>query len=306
MRRVPFHQSVFDLLDMEPRESPPAREMIEACEARCGRRLPEAVRQWYLTEGVVPLRHDADWQARARNLWGSLWYDYTMDWPESLEVVVRQFAGEPIEVQESSEGRPVGTVRIMTETQGAFRFYIQLDGSDDPPVVVDERYDFEAKQLGRWVRFADRFSAFVFDGFAQFYSQKWTPLSEYDRDAKRMLRSPADKPYRNGLWLYAPDAEPLAPPPLDFLIEQFEEGYRRQLAGGAMQYGFSHADGTIRVTTDDPGEEGGVAAWWLHADSAEHLYRLAERVLWCGDLRGALRHHTKAAGMVMGRFRGRG
>jgi hypothetical protein len=50
MRRVPFHQSVFDLLDLRPRESPQAREMIEACEARSGRRLPEAVRQWYLID----------------------------------------------------------------------------------------------------------------------------------------------------------------------------------------------------------------------------------------------------------------
>ena len=44
MRRVPYHQSVFDLLDIQPQESPQAREMIEAHEARSGRRLPEAVR----------------------------------------------------------------------------------------------------------------------------------------------------------------------------------------------------------------------------------------------------------------------
>jgi hypothetical protein len=44
VRRVSYHQSVFDLLDIQPQESPQAREMIEACEARSGR-LPEAVRQ---------------------------------------------------------------------------------------------------------------------------------------------------------------------------------------------------------------------------------------------------------------------
>ena len=45
MRRVPYHQSVFDLLNIEPQESPQARAMIEAHEARSGT-LPAAVRQW--------------------------------------------------------------------------------------------------------------------------------------------------------------------------------------------------------------------------------------------------------------------
>ena len=39
MRRVPYHQSVFDLLNIQAREPPQART----------KRLPEAVRQWYLT-----------------------------------------------------------------------------------------------------------------------------------------------------------------------------------------------------------------------------------------------------------------
>ena len=44
--------------------------MVEACESRRGERLPESVRQWYLIDGVVPLRHDADWQTRASNQQG--------------------------------------------------------------------------------------------------------------------------------------------------------------------------------------------------------------------------------------------
>jgi hypothetical protein len=107
MRRVAYHQSVFDLLDMQPKESPQAREMIEACEARSGRRLPEAVRQWYLIDRVVTLRHDTDWQTRARNEQQYLWYDYSnMDWPESLETVLLQFAGELTEIDDDLPGRP--------------------------------------------------------------------------------------------------------------------------------------------------------------------------------------------------------
>jgi hypothetical protein len=305
MRRVPYHQSVFDLLDLQPRESPQAREMIEAHEARSGR-LPEAVRQWYLIDRVVALRHDADWYARAGNQRDHLWYDYSnMDWPEALESVLRQFAGEPTVMPGREQGRPAEVVQVMHENQGVCRWFVRPDGSDDPPVIVDEHYDFQAKQIVRWVQIADSFSAFVFGWFADYYAQEWTPLSECGRDADGMLRSHADKPYRNGLWLYAPHAEALDQPHLDFLIEQFNEDYCRQVAGGAIQYGFSHATGTIRVTTDDPGEEGGVSAWWLHADSAEHLYRLAERILWCGNLRQALRFRTKEAGPVMDRLRGR-
>jgi hypothetical protein len=271
MRRVPYHQSVFDLLDLQPQESVQAREMIEACEVRSGR-LPEAVRQWYLIDRIVALRHDADWYVRARNQRDYLWYDYSnMDWPESLETVLQQFVGEPAEMHGREEGRPAGSVRIMMENQGVCRWYVQPDGNDGPPVIVDADYDFQTKKVAPWVRVADHFSAFVFDWFARFYFEEWTPLSECGPDADGLSRSHAQKPYLNGLWLYAPHAEAVAPPHLDFLIEQFDEDYRRRVGGGAMQYGFSHANGRIRVTTDEPGEEGGVSAWWLHADSAEHL-----------------------------------
>jgi hypothetical protein len=296
MRRVSYHQSVFDLVDIQPQESPQAREMIEAHEARSGR-LPEAVRQWYLTEGVVPLREE-----NAADQVGHLWYDYSnMDHPEPLDFALRQFA------RELPEGNPrwgADRLLVLEENQGCWNWFVQLDGSDDPPVLVDRHYaegpDGRWQEL-EWVRVAGHFSDFLFGWIADYYVRDWTPLSERDPYEVNRIRPPREKPYLNGLWLYAPHAEPLAPPQLDFLIEQFNEVYRRQLGHGAMQYGFSHADGTIRVTTDDP-EPGGVSAWWLHADSAEHLYRLAERVLWCGNLREALRHRTEAAGTVMDRL----
>jgi len=292
MRRVPYHQSVFDLLDLQPRESPQAREIIEAHEAQNGR-LPEAVRQWYLIDRVVPLRYDPDTPLLPRILRGHLWYDDNkMDWPTSLEMVLREFAGERLASHERVAGRPAGTVKVMTENQSVYRWYVQPDGSDDPPVFADDGYDMESRRVLPWARWSDSFSDFVFDWFVCVHGYGRYP-------------SFPSEPYRNGLWLYAPHAEALLPPYLDFLIEQFHEDYRRQVAGGVMQYGFSHADGRIRVTSDDP-EPGGVSAWLLHADSAEHLYRLAERVLWCGNLREALRHHTEVAGPVMDRLRGRG
>jgi hypothetical protein len=168
--------------------------------------------------------------------------------------------------------------------------------------VVVDRHDEERPDGGWQVQVADRFSDFVFGWVADYYFLDWTPLSERDLAEKNRLRPPREKPYRDGLWLYAPHAEPLAPPHLDFLIEHFDEDFRRHLGEGVMQYGFSHACGQIRVTTDDPGEEGGVSTWWLHAGSQEHLLRLAERVLWCGHLREALRHRTGVARSVRDRL----
>jgi hypothetical protein len=75
--------------------------------------------------------------ARARNQRDHLWYDYSnMDWPESLEAVLQQFSGEPTEMLGREEGRPAGTVQVMAENQGVCRWYVQPDGSDDPPVIT--------------------------------------------------------------------------------------------------------------------------------------------------------------------------
>src|SRR5690242_8972272 len=41
MRHVSYYQSVFDLLDIRPKDSPQAWQMIEAGERRRGKRLPE-------------------------------------------------------------------------------------------------------------------------------------------------------------------------------------------------------------------------------------------------------------------------
>jgi hypothetical protein len=105
-------------------------------------------------------------------------------------------------------------------------------------VLLDALYDRQTDQVAYWVRAADSFSAFVFDWFAHFYFAEGTPLSASRDDDRGLLRSqgeepyrsfiferdlppeapplrsPAEKPYRDGLWLYAPDAEPLAPPHL--------------------------------------------------------------------------------------------
>jgi hypothetical protein len=288
MRRVPYHQSVFDLLDIQPRQSPQAREMIEMCERRCGRRLPEAVRQWYLLDGVV-----------------ELWDDYSnMDGPEPLDAILRQLAQE-------GEGRSpwwaADRLWVLCENQGCWLWFVLLDGSDDPPVFLDAYYDHRQNDSAGEPppeKVADRFSDFLFDWFARFYFMEWTPLSERSLYPPQRTRRPREKPYRNGLWLYAPDAETLLPPYLDYLIDSFAEESRREVASGVVQHCFRDDHGHIRVTTDDCREEGGVSAWWLDAGSVDHLLRLAKKVWWCCDLPAKLRAWSEAARPVLERLRG--
>jgi hypothetical protein len=298
MRRVSYHQSVFDLLDLEPKESARAREMIDVSEARMGRRLPEAVRQWYLIDGVVALPDEANWRERIESQRNHLWYDYSnMDSPMPLGWVLRHF--ENRETINPNGEIPVRVVHVMSENQAVCNWFVQVDGSDDPPVVVDEDYNFDTKQVVSWVRVADRFSVFVFDWFGHYYYKNWTPLSEHDDDPRRRTPPAREKPYLNGLWLYAPEAEPLPPPCLDYFIENLNEGPRRQIADGVMQYLFQDGDARLRVTTDPYGEEGGVSAWWLHAASDKGLLRLAERVARWAGIGKTLQSRTKSARPVM-------
>jgi hypothetical protein len=300
MRRVSYHQSVFDLLDLRPAASEPARQRVEACEGRYGRRLPEAVRQWYLIDDVVAL-------TPAEGEEGHLWYDYSnMDHPEPLETVLRGFAGVWSPNHDPEEPQ---RVRVLVENQGVCSWFLELDGSDDPPVVVDEWYQWEKdspdgqSRILEWHRTAEHFSDFLLNWFAAFYTEDWTPLSERDYSPSRRTRPPRPKPYRNGLWLFSHDDPALLPPFLDFLIEELTEDGREQVAGGVTQYRFHNDHGQVRVTTDDHREPGGVAAWWLHARSRKALLALAAPLWWCGELRQTLRPGSDKARPVLDRLR---
>jgi hypothetical protein len=244
------------------------------------------VRQWYLTEGAV-----------------ALWHDYSnTDRPEELEVVLRQFARE---YEGEAPWWADDQLWVLCENQGCCIWFIQLDDSDDPPVFQDPYYDQreEDAEIPPPEKVADRFSVFLFDWFAQFYRHKWTPLSERSSYPHLRKRSPRAKPYLDGLWLYAPDAEPLAPPYLDYLIDHFAEDSRQEIAAGVTQHHFHDDHIGLRVTTDHCREKGGASAWWLHADSDESLFQLARKVWWCCDLPEKLRGWSKVARPMMERLR---
>jgi hypothetical protein len=172
MPRVSYHQNVFDLLDLEPRASAAALRQIKACERRCGQPLPASVRDWYMTAGVVPLDGEVEEDEA-----GYLWHEYSnADHPVPLASVLRAFEsadvpGDRAFCLRSSGGRRF--VCILIENQAVVSWLVEVDGSDDPPVWVDN----DSHLLNDWEQVAPSFSSFLFDWFASYYRRDFTPLS---------------------------------------------------------------------------------------------------------------------------------
>src|SRR5438270_5122096 len=115
MTHLSYHQNVFDLLDIELGLSGEALRMIEECERRCGASLPRALRDWYATEQVVPLRRATSEVAESNEC--PLWHDYSnMDGPLPLEVVLASF--EQLNGDEAPTGKRF--LEILIENQGVW------------------------------------------------------------------------------------------------------------------------------------------------------------------------------------------
>jgi len=241
--RVSYFQNVFDLLDYQPPVSPVALAAIEATEARIGRRLPAALRDWYSREGVVEIGPAVeDWQVEEGHVYSplpgpgehnpatwteQLWYNYVGNYesyyatPDSLTSVLAQIDGRV-----NIKGRQGRFARVLIESYDLIQWWVEWTGPDDPPVWCDVESDNPAL----WSRAADRFSDFVFNGIVDGYLHDSTPIACEGHDPEMWVGKnpppnapPAPpKPYQNGLWLRAPE-EPLAPPVLDYLSEQLGE-----------------------------------------------------------------------------------
>lgn len=104
-----FHSATFELLGTRPRTTTAALGEIESAEQRLGVRLPPSVREWYSLESAL-----------------SVLSEHSNDDPL---IPVRDFA-----LTDSTAGR---LIPIRWENQGVCTWAILLDGSDDPPVLVD-------------------------------------------------------------------------------------------------------------------------------------------------------------------------
>jgi hypothetical protein len=237
---------------------------------------------------VVVLQHTpANWSEMWQLNEGKLWWAFSnQDPPEPLPEVLEQIA-------ERGEHYPF--VRILNENQGVVRWWIEVNGSDDPPVWCDNDQPDDRAQ---WSVAAARFSEFVFNWFTNFgFDPEWALIFEDHTPDERVAA------HTNGLWLRTPD-EPFTPPLIDYLIEQFGEPERTPRPGDVTTYTFRPNGGIIRVTADDVNLIGALSAWWVHVESPDRLAELGRLLLPWGTLRETLRADTDPGREVLRLIRG--
>jgi hypothetical protein len=217
-----FHLATFELLGTHPRPSALALGELEATEQHLGMRLPPSLREWYSYDSALPILSEHS----------------NADPP----IPVQEFS-----VTQSTAGR---LIPIRWENQGVCTWAILLDGSDDPPVLVDVDSDGTA-----WQPLATKFSTYV-------YTCVW--------DYHAVLRRPALVQAQNG---------PLSPQAHHALGALFDERPRTFGWPQSAQYRFDGGPHGILIwSTADQ-----MADWFVGAADATSL-ESALRLIW--DLDG--------------------
>ena len=116
-----YHQKTLDLLGITAIESADAKRQLHKREAALGRKLPESVRQWY----CLPQANEI--LDKYSNM------DDSVPIPELGKVE----PGAPDDLAR-------GLLLIQNENQGVAAWYVKLDGTPDPPVMVESELVDEA------------------------------------------------------------------------------------------------------------------------------------------------------------------
>lgn len=215
-----YHAKALKLIDAVPILARDVSNII-AVEDRLGRQLPASLREWYSLDGAC-------------------------------DMLLRYSNGDP-PVAIANLGRDGLIARelltIRHENQGVCTWAVLLDGSEDPPVVVDYDVDFKTRQPC-----ANSFSDYVYSCF-------W--------DWGLVLNSPRVQA-QNG---------PISPEALDFLRGNFAAELETYGWPGDTQYRFFTPDQRILIW-----ESKQQADWWLSADSDDALVRLVARLWRVDDL----------------------
>jgi hypothetical protein len=303
--RIPYHQNVYDLLQLETRSLPDAVEMIRAWEERTGAVFPAAMTEFYSTEGLIRYGREQElvWVLPLVDLWS----EYSNN--EYAHPLSELFGprNRPEDLGRTPFGyRPAQYMsqlfRLIVENQGVWVLYADPDGSDNPPVFSTDGFRGPWNELGvqgkaGWQR-VGAFTEVLCKWFAAYYIRDFAPLAFNSPMDPRLVGPGPEKTYRNGLWLRTP-SEPFEPAVIDYLTEQLGEPERTSRPGNVTTYTFRPTGCIIRVTADEPGLGGGLSAWWLHSHSAAWLSELARLVLPFGTLRDTLRADTKPGKVVL-------
>ncbi len=156
----------------------------------------------------------------------------------------------------------------MTENQGVCNWAVRLEGSDDPPVVVE----VDSPRRDQWQPYAPRFSTYT-------YTQVWDHMCN---------------------WNLAAQERALAQTDLAHLRTLFVEGPRTTGWPPGRQYRFAHGDQRMLIWDDKDAQ----ADWWLWAPDEAALLALARQIWHCGNLATGLYSLDEPGQAVLRRLRG--
>ncbi len=241
-----YHQSIFDMLGRGAVVCDEATRRIAEAERQCGRPLAASVREWYSLRDAIALI--------------PRWCH-----PRPVASVLEDFRGG-------------GRIAVGADG-GDCEWFVKPDGSDDPPVVVDEWFgDLDDGEHPC----VDRFSVFLFN---------WV----WGGVAHEGQMSPT------GFGVQALNTS-FGPMELDFLKEQFQEAEAPPAEGAQTWFFFTPGQRVMAQTCR--GLHGvGVTSWYLTADSSADLARLLRRLWPCLARVKDLRTQSQTAREVLEQVR---
>jgi hypothetical protein len=239
-----YHQKTFDLLHEEPPKI--AREKIKLLmnrQAACGVKFPESVMEWYSMGSSLEILKK---YSRADDPYHPGQFGKVMkDWYGGGE---RDFAKE-------------GLLLILSENQGVCQWAVKLDGSDDPPVVIE----VDTAPNDQWLTYVDSFSDFV-------YTQVWDNCG---------------KDYR---YYFNAIDDQLKPDEVIYLQSCYKENIRTYGWPGDVNYRFYNDDVRILVWNS---ESHGQADWFIFTKSEAATVDLMKRLYSISDLKHTLESWEK-------------
>ena len=243
-----YHVKTFELVGEVPRVSQASLEELSRLEQLLGKRLPPSLVEWYSLGGACDL--------------------------------LRRYSNgdPPVPIAELGRDRSGGITEELArdnllvfrhENQGVCTWAVKLDGSDDPPVIVDYDTGFREHTLC-----APSFSSHV-------YSWVW----DYTFVLHRELTVQA----QNG---------PLSGEAWAFLRAHFAAGPETHGWPGRNQYRFEGSNQWILIWADDK-----QADWWLAAEDSDDLARLIESVWDVDQVGRSLWSHREEGELILRRIR---
>jgi hypothetical protein len=237
MTLLRFHQTTFDILELEPKFDPNARNLIKICEENLGVSLPPSVREWYSLSNT-------------RQILSNFSND---DYPLSLDDLIQLHTNWKSYSYRQLNLAKLRFLPFLIENQGIFICTVQLDSSDDPPVLSIDDDD-------EWKVWEDHFSSFISHWvwnflYHQLYSE--TTLRADDCSLKN-----SD-------------------------LEYLEDNFTRELPSSDISdiYHFHRADQHIHIWRRDAK----TSYWWLRAETKKSLLSLTQLVWEVGTLSKTLK-----------------